>query len=126
MKASDVGSEAGSSLGGGPAFAALFSRRLDVLVDIHFARAAGRHARDSPVARWDALELERDLLGSRERRADDWAVAAPKTRWQWQSHAANLQGRHEQRDAEKSFEGVPGGGNNCFKKTKEFSSILRL
>ena len=61
--------------------------------------------------------------GSRERRADDWAVAAPKTRWQWQSHAANLQGRHEQRDAEKSFEGVPGGGNNCFKKTKEFSEV---
>ena len=57
--------------------------------------------------------------GSRERRAGEWPVAAPKTRWQWQSHAANLQGRHEQRDAEKSFEGVPGGGNNCLKKTKE-------
>ena len=76
-------------MGGGPAFAALFSRRLDVLVDIHFARAAGRHARDSPVARWEALKLERDLRGAgsggrlngllQPRRLDGSGRATPQT-----------------------------------------------
>ena len=51
-------------MAGGPAFAELFSSRLDVRKDIHFARALERHARDSPVALGAALEPERDLRGA--------------------------------------------------------------